>query len=398
MSLTSSLQQTVSVTWMNLQTLRERLASAAVAIAGLAGVVAVLVAVLSISEGFRAALELSGAEDIAMVMRGGSTDELSSGVDQDGTRVIGDAPGVARDAAGPMISPELYVIVNVPMRTTGTPANVPFRGVGPRAREFRDNFRVTAGRNFTPGMNELIVGKGAARQFAGLDVGDDIKFGNTTWAVVGHFEDQGSVSESEIWTDVTVLQNAYRRGNTYQSVRAKLESPAALKTLKDALSSDPRVNVNARTERDFYSEQSKLMRDLVTTIGTAIALLMGIGAIFAALNTMYSAVSARTREIATLRALGFGAVPVVTSVLVEALMLGALGGVIGGLVAYFGFNGYQANTLNWASFSQITFAFTVTPRLMVTGIAYALILALIGGLLPGIRAARLPITAGLREL
>ncbi len=398
MSLKSSLRQTVSVTWMNLQTLRERLASAAVAIAGLAGVVAVLVAVLSISEGFRAALELSGAEDIAMVMRGGSTDELSSGVDQDGTRVIGDAPGVARDAAGPMISPELYVIVNVPMRTTGTPANVPFRGVGPRAREFRDNFRITAGRNFTPGMNELIVGRGAARQFAGLDVGDDIKFGNTTWAVVGHFEDQGSVSESEIWTDVTVLQNAYKRGNTYQSVRAKLESPAALQTLKDALSSDPRVNVNARTERDFYAEQSKIMRDLVTTIGTAIALLMGAGAIFAALNTMYSAVAARTREIATLRALGFGAVPVMTSVLVEALILGALGGVIGALVAYVGFNGYTANTLNWASFSQITFAFTVTPRLMVTGIAYALILALIGGLLPGIRAARLPVTAGLREL
>jgi len=398
MSLANSVQQTVAVTWMNLKTLRERLASAGVAIAGLAGVVAVLVAVLSISEGFRAALELSGAEDIAMVMRGGSTDEMSSGVDQDGTRVIGDAPGVLRDAAGPMISPELFVVVDVPMRTTGTPANVPFRGVGPRAREFRENFRITEGRNFSPGMNELIAGAGAARQFLGLEVGQKVQFGSTTWDVVGHFEDHGSISESEIWTDVTVLQNVYRRGNTYQSVRAKLESPAALQTLKDSLSSDPRVNVNARTEREFYAQQSEIMRSLVTTIGTAIALLMGIGAIFAALNTMYSAVSARTREIATLRALGFGAVPVVTSVLTEALILGAFGGVIGALVAYFGFNGYTANTLNWASFSQITFAFTVTPRLMVMGIVYALILALIGGLLPGIRAARLPITSGLREL
>ncbi len=398
MSVVNSVQQTVAVTWLNLKTLRERLASAGVAIAGLAGVVAVLVAVLSISEGFRAALELSGAEDIAMVMRGGSTDEMSSGVDQDGTRVIGDAPGVARDAAGPMISPELFVVVDVPMRTTGTPANVPFRGVGPRAREFREHFRITEGRNFSPGLNELIVGAGAAKQFLGLEVGKKVQFGSTTWDVVGHFEDDGSISESEIWTDVTVLQNVYRRGNSYQSVRAKLESPAALQTLKDSLSSDPRVNVNARTEREFYSQQSEIMRNLVTTIGTAIALLMGIGAIFAALNTMYSAVAARTREIATLRALGFGAVPVLTSVLAEALILGALGGVVGALVAYFAFNGYTANTLNWASFSQITFAFTVTPRLMVMGIIYALILALIGGLLPGIRAARLPITAGLREL
>lgn len=398
MSLSSSLQQTVSVTWMNLQTLRERLGSAAVAIAGLAGVVAVVVAVLSISEGFRATLELSGAEDIAMVLRGGSTDEMSSGVDQTATVVIGDAPGVARDAVGPMISPELYVVVDVPMRSTGTPANVPFRGVGPRAREFRDHFRIIEGRNFAPGVNELIVGKGAARQFVGLEVGKRVKFGRTDWAVVGHFEDAGSVSESEIWTDVTVLQNVYRRGNTYQSVRAKLQSPAALKTLKDALSADPRVNVTARTERDFYAEQSQIIRDLVTRIGVAIAILMGAGAVFAALNTMYSAVAARTREIATLRALGFGATPVVTSVLVESLMLGLLGGVFGALVAYFGFNGYQANTINWASFSQITFAFTVTPRLMVMGIVYALILALVGGLLPGIRAARMPITSGLREL
>lgn len=398
MSLMNSLEQTGAVTWMNLATVRERLTSSAVSIVGIAGVVTVLVAVLSINEGFRAALVLSGTEDIAIILRDGSADEMSSTLDQDTVRVVSDAPGVARDASGGLISPELYVVVDVPMRSTGTPANVPFRGVGPRAAEFRDHFRIVEGRNFTPGMNEIIVGKGAAHQFAGIEVGQKIKFGSANWQVVGHFSDQGSVSESEMWTDVTVLQGAYSRGASYQSVRAKLAKPADLQTLKDSLSSDRRVNVTARSELQFYSEQSKILRGLVTTVGTLIAVLMGAGAVFAALNTMYSAVAARTREIATLRAVGFGAMPVVVSVLVEALLLGAIGGVIGGLIAYFGFNGFQANTLNWASFSQITFAFTVTPRLLITGIVYALVLSLIGGLLPGIRAARLPVTAGLREL
>ncbi len=394
----NTVKQASAVTWMNLQSLGERLSSSAVSVIGIAGVVAVLVAVLSINEGFRATLELSGAEDIAIVLRDGSTDEMSSGVGLDEVKVVGDAPGVARDASGPLVSPELYVVVDVPMRSSGTPGNVPFRGVGPRAAEFRDHFRIVEGRAVSPGMNEIMVGKGAAAQFAGLDLSRRIKFGSSTWEIVGVFADDGSVSESEIWTDVAVLQGAYNRGNSYQSIRAKLTSASALQTLKDSLTSDPRVKVTARSERQFYSEQSRILRGLVTTVGTIIAALMGAGAVFAALNTMYSAVAVRTREIATLRAVGFGAMPVVVSVLAEALLLGAVGGVIGGLVAYFGFNGYQANTLNWASFSQITFAFTITPRLLVTGILYALILAFLGGLLPGIRAARMPITAGLREL
>ncbi len=397
-SVANTFQQIGSVTWMNLQTLRERLSSSVVSIVGIGGVVAVVLAVLSIAEGFRATMDLSGAEDVAIVLRDGASDEMSSGHSQDAVRVIADAPGVARDAAGALISPELYVIVDVPMKSTGTDANVPFRGVGPRAREFRKSFRIVEGRNFSPGLNELIVGSGAARQFAGLEVGRTVKLGSTDWAVVGRFTDGGSVSESELWTDVTVLQGAYNRGTSVQSVRAQLESPGALGQLKDALSADPRVSVSVRSEQQFYSEQSQMLRKMATTIGVFIAVLMGAGAIFAALNTMYSAVAARTREIATLRALGFGAFPVVASVLAEALLLGLVGGVIGGLIAYFGFNGYQASTLNWASFSQVTFAFTITPKLLVTGIVYALVLALIGGLLPGIRAARLPVTAGLREL
>jgi putative ABC transport system permease protein len=231
-----------------------------------------------------------------------------------------------------------------------------------------------------------------------VDLGREVKWGSQTWTVVGVFEAGGSVSESEVWTDLTVLQGVYRRGSTVQSVRARLVSPEALGQLQQALESDPRVNVSARSERQFYADQSRVLIGLVKYVGTTIAVLMGVGAVFAALNTMYSAVSARTREIATLRALGFGAAPVLVSVLFEAVTLGLLGGIVGGLIVYFGLNGYQASTLNWASFTQITFAFTVTPRLLLTGLGYSLILGFVGGLLPGLRAARMPVTAGLREL
>jgi putative ABC transport system permease protein len=216
--------------------------------------------------------------------------------------------------------------------------------------------------------------------------------------VVGVFEANGGLAESEVWTDLTVLQGVYRRGNTVQVVRLQLDSPSALSDVERHLGADPRVNVTVQSEREFLADQSRILVTLINYVGTTIAVLMGVGAIFAALNTMYSAVSTRTREIATLRALGFGAAPVVVSVLLEAMVLGLLGGIVGGALVYFGLNGYQASTLNWASFSQVTFAFTVTPRLLMTGLAYSLILGLVGGLLPGIRAARLPVTAGLREL
>jgi putative ABC transport system permease protein len=288
--------------------------------------------------------------------------------------------------------------VDLPMRSTGTAANVPFRGVTSRAIDVREGFRIVAGRMFEPGKDEVIVGRGAFAQFGNVDLGRDVTWGSHVWRVVGVFEAGGSVSESEVWTDLTVLQGVYRRTSSVQVVRARLTSPDALATVRRSLDGDPRVNVSVRSEREFYADQSRILITLIRYVGTTIAVLMGIGAVFAALNTMYSAVSARTREIATLRALGFGSSPVVASVLLEAAVLGLLGGVVGGALVYFGLNGYQASTLNWASFSQITFAFTVTPRLLVTGLAYSLILGLIGGLLPGLRAARLPVTVGLREL
>jgi ABC-type transport system, involved in lipoprotein release, permease component len=235
-------------------------------------------------------------------------------------------------------------------------------------------------------------------QFGNVDLGREVKWGSQTWRVVGVFEAGGSVSESEVWTDAVVLRGVYRRGNTVQSVRARLTSPATLQVVAATLKQDPRLNVSVRSERAFYADQSRILLALIKYVGTTIAVLMGVGAVFAALNTMYAAVSSRTREIATLRALGFGAAPVVASVLLEAVVLGLLGGLAGGLLVYFGLNGYQASTLNWGSFSQLTFAFTVTPRLLMTGLEYSLILGLVGGLLPGIRAARMSVTTGLRAL
>jgi putative ABC transport system permease protein len=391
------LKQAAAVSAMNIRSIRERKSASLVAIVGIAGVVAVLVGIFSIAAGFRAVLELSGAEDVVVVMRGGSTEEMTSGFSQVQTRIIADAPGVLRESGEPVASAELYVIVDVPLKSTGTSANVPLRGVGPHAASLRNGFRLVEGRQFRPGTNEVIVGRGATEQFAGLDVGDELRSGSSIWNVVGVFADNGSVAESEIWSDAVVLQGAYNRGTSYQSTRARLESASSLQTFKDALTSDPRLNVRVVTERQYYVDQSRSLVTLVTVLGRTIAILMGLAAVFGALNTMYSAVSARTREIATLRALGFGAVPVVASVIAEAMLLGAIGGVAGALLAYFGFNGIRASTMNFSSFSQITFAFTVTPELVVQSLGYALLLGFVGGLMPSIRAARMPITAGLRD-
>jgi putative ABC transport system permease protein len=394
----NSLAQIGAITSMNLRNMSQRVASSVVALIGIAGVVTVLIGVLSIAEGFRAVLEISGSDQVAIVLRSGATDEMGSGLSQEQTRLIADSKQALRDEQGPVVSPELYVVVNLPLLSSGTAANVPLRGVGQQATKLRGNFKIVEGRNFTPGTFEVVVGKGASMQFAGLKVGNQFHAGTTTWTVTGIFEDRGSVAESEVWTDATVLQGAYNRGTSYQSMRVKLTSPSAMQAFKDEMSTNPRLNVRVFSEKQYYEEQSRILVTLVSTIGTAIAVLMGLGAIFAALNTMYSAVSSRMREIATLRALGFGAAPVITSVLAEALLIGLVGGVLGMLVSYFAFNGLRASTLNFATFSQLTFAFTVTPQLLVQGLVWGLVLGFIGGLLPSLRAAKLPITTGLREL
>jgi putative ABC transport system permease protein len=394
----NSLAQVAAITSMNVRNMSQRAASSIVALIGIAGVVTVLIGVLSIAEGFRAVLDISGSDQVAIVLRNGATDEMGSGLSQEQTRIIADSKNAARDEQGSIVSPELYVVVDVPLKSTGTAANVPLRGVGLQAVKLRSNFKIVEGTNFTPGKFEVVVGKGASMQFAGLTVGSQLRLGSANWTITGIFEDRGSVAESEIWTDVTVLQGAYNRGTSYQSMRVKLTSPSAMQAFKDEMSTDPRLNIRVFSEKDYYAEQSKILVTLVSTIGSAIAILMGLGAIFAALNTMYSAVSSRTREIATLRALGFGPAPVITSVLVEGLLIGLVGGAVGMIVSYVAFNGVRASTMNFATFSQLTFAFTVTPALLVQGLIYALILGFIGGLLPSLRAAKLPITTGLREL
>ena len=396
--MSGTVSQIGAVTALNLRTLPQRWQAAAVTVVGIAGVMLVLVGVFSIYEGFRKTLDLAASDDVAVILRGGSSDEMSSGLDLESTRIVGDAPGVARDAAGPLVSSELYVSADIKNRDTNSSSFVPIRGVTQQAPKLRRAFRVVEGRMFRSGSNEVMVGKGAARQYVGLDVGKVLELGKNRWQIVGVFEDAGSVSESEIWTDLRSVQDAYDRGTSFQSIRARLASPDAFRAFKDSLTSDPRVNLRIQTEREFYEFLSSMLRTIILVGGLTVGILMGIGAVFGALNTMYAAVAARTREIATLRAMGFGSLPVTVSVLAEALLLGMTGAVIGGLIAYFAFNGLQTSTLNFVSFTAMTFAFTVTGPLLVGSLLYALVLSLVGGILPAWRAARLPITTGLREL
>jgi len=365
-------------------------------VVGIAGVVMVLTATLAIAQGFRAALATTGATDVAVVVRGGSSGELASNLLPAEVNTVMDAAGVLRDANGPVASPEMYVLVDLPMAGSGTAANVPFRGIGPRGRAVRRQFRLTAGRMFRTGVYEVIIGRGAAANFRGLRLGDTVRLGSQAWQIVGFFADGGSVTESELWSDIEVLKGAYRRSGV-QSVRLQLSDPDALARIGASLRADPRVNVAVSTERAFYAAQSKTLITLVTVLGTTISIMMGIGAVFGALNTMYSAVAARTREIATLRAIGFGGLAVLASVLIEALLLGLAGGVLGAAAAWVAFDGIRASTLNFQTFSQLSFAFAVSPRVFISGVLYALLLGFIGGLWPGLRAARLSVVAGLRS-
>lgn len=392
------LSQVFSVTVLNLRSLRARLGSSLVAIIGFAGVVAVFVAVLSIAEGFRKVMSSAGRQDTVLVLRGGSDTEMSSGLLLDQTKVIKEGPGVLKGDAGPIASAELFVIVDVPKRNTGTDANVPLRGVEREAFAVRGNIEIVEGRTFREGRNEVIVGQGAANQFAGLEVGNRLRWGENTWEVVGIFTAGGSVYESEIWADARVVQPAYRRGSTFQSVYAKLESPQAFQGFKDALTADPRLEVDVVREATYYEAQSRALRALVQILGNLIAILMAVGATFGALNTMYTAVASRSREIATLRALGFQNSPVVVSVMAESLLLALIGGLLGGGLAFLAVNGYQTATMNWQTFSQVAFSLTVTPSLLIGGIVYALIMGFVGGIFPAVRAARIPVATALRRV
>ena len=394
--MTNWFAQIAALIEFNLRTLPRRKGSALTAMVGIAGVVAVLVGVLSIGQGFSRVMESTGAPDSAIVMRSGADSEMMSILMRNDVNIIGEAPGIARANNHALVSPELFVIVDLPKRSTNSDANVPFRGVEQTALAVHPEVHIVQGRMFEWGKNEVIIGRGAHNEFSGLDVGREVRFGQTFWKIVGMFEAGGGLPESELWGDAAVLAPAYHRGESFQVVKVKLASPGSFQQFKDALTADPRISVKVQRETEYYAAQSRMIVLMVTGLGSIISLLMAIGAIFGALNTMYTAVSARAREIATLEALGFGTSPVVLSVLVESMLLALVGGLAGAFLAWAIFDGYRAATLNWQTVSQVTFAFDVNARLLTTGVGYALLIGFIGGLLPAIRAARLPLATALR--
>jgi putative ABC transport system permease protein len=382
----------------NVRSVRQRWASGIVAVLGIAGAVGVFVAMLSMARGFRATLVASGSPGNAIVLRAGATAEMVSIMTSTDVQTIENGPGVERGEGGPRVSPEVVVIAAFPLKKTGTDANVQIRGVSPRVLEVRDKVRITEGRMFRSGLNELVAGRNVAGTYAGLDLGQTVKFGGGTWTVVGLFDAGGSSFDSELWCDALVLNQVYKRPqNIFQSVTVHLTSADAFQGFKDALTSDPRLTVSVERERTYYEKSSQQLTNMITVLGTLVAFVMGIGAIFGALNTMYSAISERTREIATMRALGFGGGSVVVSFVFESVFIAGLGGLVG-CAAVIPLNGWTTGTINFQTFSHLAFAFRVTPDLMGIGLVFALLMGLVGGLPPAIRAVRRPVATALREL
>jgi putative ABC transport system permease protein len=383
----------------NFRSIRARWTSTIVAILGIAGTVGVFVAMLSLARGFRATLVKSGSPDDALVMRAGSTSEMMGGITLDAVRTVEDKPGVAHDASGqPLVTQEVVGVVPIPLISTGTDANVQVRGVSPNVLEIRKFVKIVQGRMFTPGLDELVVGKNASKTYEGLTVGNTINFGGGHWRIVGVFDAGGSAFDSEVWCDGRILNEVLKRpDNIFQSATVHLTSPEAFGKFKDSITSDPSLNLEVEREVDYYAKQSSTMTSLITILGGLVAAIMAIGAIFGALNTMYSAVAERGREIATMRALGFSSWNVILSFLFEALLISFIAGIIGCL-AVVPFNGWTTSTMNFQTFSNVAFAFKITFDLLLMGVAFALVMGVLGGLLPAVRAALRPVAVALREL
>lgn len=392
-------RQATSVAGVGISTLGQRIGSSAVIVVGIAGVVGVLVALLAMAQGYSDTLRKTGSEDTAIVMRGASASEVMSGLDRDSIVLIPQAPGVARNGSGePMASPELVVAANLPVRNGGPDeeGSVQLRGVGDQAWTVRPQVKIVEGRRFQPGLRELIVGRGAARQFANLQPGREVRLGNQRWTIAGVFA-SGDAMESEVWGDANVVADTYGRGSGRASVTVRLADPKAFGVFKTALEANPQLKVDVSTTADYFSKQSEKVTQVIRVIGITVGIVMAIGAVFGALNTMFAAVSARAREIATLRAIGFSGVPVVVAVMLETMLLALMGGVIGAVGAWLLFDGYSASTMAGAV-GKLSFQLHVTPQLMWQGLKWALAIGFIGGLFPAVRAARLPVSAALREL
>jgi putative ABC transport system permease protein len=389
------LKQTLAITAMNLKAIPQRLGTSSVIVVGIAGVVAVLVSVLAMATGFHETVANSGRADRAIVLRGGSEAEINSSISRDNALTILDAAGIRKDAAGkPVGCAELVTIVNLPKISDGNPSNVTLRGSCGQLTALRPGLKIIEGRMFQPAVREMIAGEGAARQFKGLRVGGHMSLRDSDWTVVGIFTSGGDAHESELIADAETVQSAYRRSG-FQSVTALLDAPAAFDRFKDALTTNPTLTVDVKREPEYYAAQSKQLTTMLNFVAYFVGGIMAVGAMFGALNTMYSAVSARAREIATLRAIGFGAWPVMFSVFAESLLLALLGGAIGALLAWLFFNGNAVSTLG-ANFSQVVFRLTVTPQLIVAGLCLGLFVGLLGGLFPAIRSARMPVVDALR--
>ena len=383
----------------NFRSIRARWTSSIVAILGIAGTVGVFVAMLSLARGFRATLVASGSPDDALVMRAGSTSEMMGGITLDSVKLVQDKPGVARDASGqPLVTQEVVGVIPIPLISTGTDANVEARGVSSNVLEIRKFVKITQGRMFHPGLDELVVGKNASKTYEGLTVGNTVAFGGGQWKVVGVFDGGGSSFDSEIWCDARILNEVLKRPeNIFQSATVHLTSPADFDKFKDSITSDPALNLEVEREVDYYAKQSSAMTQLITVLGGLVAAIMAIGAVFGALNTMYSAVAERGREIATMRALGFSSWNIILSFLFEALLISFIAGIIG-CVVVLPLNGMTTQTMNYSTFSNIAFAFKITFNLLVMGVIFALAMGVLGGLLPAVRAALRPVAVSLREL
>jgi putative ABC transport system permease protein len=382
----------------NLRSARQRWTSSLVAVLGIAGTVGVFVAMLALARGFKATLVSSGLPQNAIVQQSGADTEMTSALLIDAVHIVEDQPQIARHGSTAVVSPEVVVIAALPLRGTESDANVQVRGVSPRVLGVRDNVRLTAGRLFEPGLSEIVVGKNAAAAYAGLDLGATVRIGPGTWKVVGLFDAGGSAFDSEIWADADVLNVHYQRPQgVFQSVTARLRSPDDFDAFKKTVEADPRLHVQAIRERAYYEGQSRVVTTLITVLGGLVAVVMGLGAVLAALNTMYSAVAERSREIAVMRALGFSRRSIVLSFLVESLWIALVGG-IAGCLAVLPVNGITTGTINWQTFSHLSFAFRITPDLLLMGIAFALFMGVLGGLPPAVRAARANVAVTLRAL
>lgn len=392
----SALRQISAITSINIKSIPQRFWMSVSTVVAIALVVGVLLGFLAMGSGFKKTLSSSGSKDVAILLRDGSDSEVNSVVMREQTQLVEEAPGIARVNGRPLVSAELYVIVDGKRRTNGIKANMPLRGLTSTGVVLRDNITITKGRMFRPGTNEVVVGQGLVREFAGFDLGQTLRFGTSTWTIVGVFNAGGSVFDSELWGDVSVVQSQFKRLNSYQTIRAKLTSPDKLVALKAYVDKDPRLKLETKSEADYYAVQAKQSSDLISNLGWPLAIIMTFGAVAGALNTMYSSVSMRTAEIGTLRAIGFGGFPTFVGTLIEAVLLAALGAIIGIAVIWLFVNGLTTSSLG-ASFTQVVFTFSITVPIMIKAMMMALLIGLVGGFFPALRAARQPIASMINE-